>query len=79
MPTKIPTNHYWSTKNELTYIDKLVDGSVFEKRASNIPTEQLLRNYIKSAKMRKRLGTFGENIDVNEVILYAQRQLLRFE
>ena len=59
----------WTTHNEIDYIGKLMSG----KAAPNMFTEPqvLLKNYIASAKKRRKRDTFGD-VDADQVIGHAQ-------
>lgn len=65
----------WSTGNELAYLDQLVYGGLFSgpgcEHRCQVPAEELLANYINSAKRRKKWGTFGY-VDPDVVIAHAE-------
>jgi len=72
-------NRGWSTGNELTYLRGLLTGEHFRghdrcDHVCAVSPEQLLKNYIASAKRRKAWGTFGE-VEPDVVIEEASRLL----
>jgi hypothetical protein len=64
----------WSKQNEIDYINGLVTGSVFQRsHVRETTTEQVLVNYIKSARKRMEFGTYV--LGGEEVIQHAQNAL----
>lgn len=70
------SNYGWNTHNEIDFIDGLISGKWREERVRYERTPiELLTGYIRHAKDRKKWGTFGQNVNPDEVIKYAQKLL----
>lgn len=72
----IQNSEHWSTRNELSYINALADGS-WRKWCDDPPDisdEELLSNFLRGAEARKRHKTYG-TVDADQVIKAARGYL----
>ncbi len=69
----------WSKANEMEYVNQLISGELWHTlpRRPDIPTAQILRNYITSARNRIAWGTYFP--EGEEIISHAQEAVARLE
>jgi hypothetical protein len=66
----------WTTGNEKDYIDGILSGANLRNcpHQCALSNAEMLKNYIKSAQLRRKHNTFG-SVSATEVIAHAERLL----